>query len=81
MITDPESIQRQYEPTRLSRYSHVKKRTYYSLEDYSWAYLKWANEKFAREHYWDDYCDMRDGVPQGTNRAIRKERTSKPWSH
>lgn len=81
MITDPESIRIQYESVRLSRYSHVKKRACYSPEDFSWAYQKWSNEKFAREHYWDDYCDMRDGVPLGTNAAIRKDRSASPWAH
>ncbi len=79
MITNPEDIRRQYEPTRLSRYSHIKKRETYTAEDLCLVYEIWRNHPYSRERLWDDYCDIRDRMPRGTNNAIRKVRAAKPW--
>lgn len=74
MIVDPLNIQRDYEHTRLARYGAEPRDVYYSPEDMIKAYLAWANHPYGREHQWDSYSDVRDGVPWGTNARIRKKR-------
>lgn len=76
MITNPENIKIDYERTRLSRYGNTPQNACYSNEDLLKAYLAWADEKMGREPEWNAYCDVRDGVPRGTNKKIvarRKE--------
>lgn len=79
MITDPESIKQQYEGARLNRYSGIKRNIWYSPEDFLFAYELWANHPYGREHLWDEYCDVRDGVPRGTNTHIRRDRIRTRW--
>lgn len=76
---DSRTIREQYESARLSRYSRITKRVSYTNEQLKIVYDLWANHPYGREHLWDDYCDVRDGVPRGTNTMIRKERTLTPW--
>lgn len=79
MITDPESIKRQYEPSRLNRYSNLKRDVWYSPENLQFAYDLWADHPYGREHLWDNYCDARDCVPSGTNARIRKDGRVGRW--
>lgn len=55
----------------------------YTAEDIQTAYQVWANApKNNRDHEWNLYLDMRDGVPHGTNEAKynkRFQRNGKPF--
>lgn len=47
----------------------------YTEEDIQTAYQVWANApRNNRDHEWNLYLDLRDGVPVGTNEANRNKR-------
>lgn len=73
MITSPERIKKEYEPTRLLRYASIRT-VFYPAKELENAYLVWATTTpSARHQEWDEYCDIRDAVPLGTNAKIRRQ--------
>lgn len=66
------NVKKDYEPVRLSRYGHVKRDQEYTQAEFHRAFRSWAEASNGRRYpEWDAYCDVRDGVPRGTNRDIR----------
>jgi len=63
-----------YERMRMSRYRGVKETVKYPSEEVYARYLGWATNPGRREDLWDLYCDVRDGVPLGTNKKIETSR-------
>lgn len=64
-----------YEPTRLGRYGNIRQDVSYPPIEFQLVYDAWARgRKHDREHEWDTYCDIRDSVPRGTNKRIRRKR-------
>lgn len=77
MIYDSARLKLDYEPTRLGRYAGVRREAFYSNIDLYAAYENWATPYTgSRQPEWDEYCDVRDLVPKGTNAKIRRERAS-----
>ncbi len=62
-----------YEESRLRRYRKVEfTPTTYTREAFEMAYQTWAmkSPNQNREHEWNIYCDVRDGVNLGTNEKL-----------
>lgn len=61
-----------YEKERLhKRYKNVSSRQKYTVEEFDAAYKAWVTAELpTRQIRWDAYCDVRDGVPFGTNHKI-----------
>lgn len=73
MITSTEKLKKEYEPTRLLRYASIRT-VFYSPKELENAYIMWATTNPAcRITEWDEYCDIRDAVPLGTNAKIRRQ--------
>lgn len=79
MITAEGNLKLDYEQTRLSRYSHIKRDVKHSPEAFSAAYWAWVSHPYSRERLWNAYCDMRDSVPLGTNDKISQDRKHREW--
>lgn len=74
MITRTETLRLEYEQTRESRYGDTRK-VYYSQLTFQGYYEDWARAyPGKRLPSWNKYCDVRDGVPLGTNDHIENER-------
>lgn len=61
-----------YELSRMRRYENVLERVEYTHTDLVRAYLNWVNLSpyQDRNHAWNIYCDVRDGMPVGTNSRL-----------
>lgn len=72
-----------YEKLRLDRYKDLKQPRYnYTHNDLISAFEAWAQAGSKRDDEWDTYCDIRDGVPEGTNADLRKKwRTVELFHH
>lgn len=78
MITSSDYIKINYEDQRLSRYANIQQNVFYTHSEYLAAYEAWTTSySGARWPEWDDYCDVRDKVPRGTNAKFRQERGSR----
>lgn len=74
MLTDSLRITLEYEQTRLYRYLGIKQRIDYTSDDFRDMYVLWVTSSTGnREKEWDNYCDIRDRVPRGTNWRIRRK--------
>ena len=82
MITSTFTLKIEYERTRLGRYGDTRQNVFYSQVELGAACESWATQYAGkREMEWDDYCDVRDRVPRGTNAAIRRHKAKDNWSH
>jgi len=59
-----------YEQFRSARYNGISI-VEHSEEAFLKAYLAWKDTEGRREFEWDEYCDIRDNVPLGTNKEYR----------
>lgn len=60
-----------YEADRMRRYASIDQRKEWSHEDIVFYYKQWNSDKrFSRQRTWDEYCDVRDGFPLGTNASL-----------
>lgn len=67
------NVKADYERLRESRYQGCTREAS-KMNDYLEAYFAWASAPYGREKEWDTYCDLRDGLPKGTNRRLRASR-------
>jgi hypothetical protein len=75
-------LELEYEQTRLTRYQNVRTNVFYPPAEIMAAYEAWATSYSGkRDMEWDDWSDVRDGVPRGTNAQIRRNQIKDPWAH
>ena len=69
-----------YEEARLKRYEGFQSEEHDELLFVA-GYIRWAktppSPRDTREKTWDEYCDIRDSVPVGTNQTIRHNQQRK----
>lgn len=82
MLKDTEHLKVDYELVRCGRYDGTTRNVFYPQIEMLAAYEAWATAYSGkRELEWDEWCDVRDGVPRGTNAKIRAVRSQNVMRH